>query len=144
MPVREAHEILLVDDNPADATLVREALARGSRRSRLVCVVDGDGPMAFLQRVTGAANLELIILDLNLPKKDGRAVLAEVKADPRLRRLPVVIFSTSQSSRDITASYEAGANCYVCKPGDLQGFFRAVRSIEDFWFGCARVPHGGD
>ncbi len=84
-----------------------------------------------------------MILDLNLPKKDGRAVLACAKADPDLRQIPVVVFSTSQSSRDIAGSYELGANCYVCKPGNLQGFFQAVRSIEEFWFGCASLPNGG-
>jgi len=139
-----AHEIVLVDDNPADAALVQEALARSPHQSRLTCLTDGEQAVAYLRdRLGDAARPQLMILDLNLPKKDGRAVLACAKADPDLRQIPVVVFSTSQSSRDIAGSYELGANCYVCKPGNLQGFFQAVRSIEEFWFGCASLPNGG-
>lgn len=139
-----AHEILLVDDNPADAALVQEALARSPLQSRLRCFTDGEQAVAYLRdRAKSAGHPELMILDLNLPKKDERAVLADVKADAELRQIPVVVFSTSQSARDIASSYELGANCYVCKPGNLQGFFQAVRSIEEFWFGCASLPYGG-
>ncbi len=139
-----AHEILLVDDSPADAALVQEALARSPHQSRLTCLTDGEQAVAYLRdRSNNALPPELLILDLNLAKKDGRAVLADVKADPQLRQIPVVVFSTSQSARDIASSYELGANCYVCKPGNLQGFFQAVRLIEEFWFGCASLPYGG-
>ncbi len=144
MSMPRAHEILLVDDSPADSALVQEALATSPLRSRLMCFTDGEQAVAYLRdRAKNAGHPELMILDLNLPKRDGRAVLADMKTDPQLREIPVVVFSTSQSARDIAGSYELGANCYVCKPGNLQGFFQAVRSIEEFWFGCASLPCGG-
>lgn len=99
--------------------------------------------MAFLHRAgpyINAPRPDLMMLDLNLPKKDGRAVLAEVKADSKLRAIPVVIFSTSRSILEIARSYELGANCYVSKPGNLQEYFLAVKSIEEFWFGSASLP----
>ena len=99
--------------------------------------------MAFLRRAgpyINAPRPDLMMLDLNLPKKDGRAVLAEVKADAKLRAIPVVIFSTSRSILEIARSYELGANCYVSKPGNLQEYFLAVKSIEEFWFGSASLP----
>jgi two-component system response regulator len=99
--------------------------------------------IAFLRREGKFANAllpDLVILDLNLPKKDGRAVLAEVKADPVLRKIPIAIFSTSEARRDIVGSYELGANCYVSKPGNLRDFISAVTSIREFWFGMARLP----
>jgi two-component system, chemotaxis family, response regulator Rcp1 len=99
--------------------------------------------MAFLRREGKYASAllpDLVILDLSLPKKDGRTVLAEVKADPVLRKIPIAIFSTSEAQRDIVRSYELGANCYVSKPGNLQGFIYAVTSIGEFWFGLARLP----
>ena len=99
--------------------------------------------MAYLNRTGQYANADrpdLLILDLNLPKKDGRAVLAEAKADACLRTIPIVVFSTSRSMLDIVRSYELGANCYVSKPGNLQAYFFAVQSIEEFWFGSASLP----
>jgi chemotaxis family two-component system response regulator Rcp1 len=138
-----ATEILLVDDNPADTDLTSEVLSRNGRPSHIHAVVDGGEAIAFLRRKGKYANAilpDFMILDLNLPKKDGRAVLAEVKADPVLRKIPVAIFSTSEARQDIVRSYELGANCYVSKPGNLRDFISAVTSIGEFWFGLARLP----
>ena len=137
-------EILLVDDNPADSDLTWLVLARSTRQNHISAVYDGEQAMAFLQRTGKHANAvrpQLVVLDLNLPRKDGRAVLDEVKADPELRKIPVVIFTTSRSGRDIARCYELGANCYVSKPGNLDDFRSVVRSIEDFWFGSASLPN---
>jgi two-component system response regulator len=137
-------EILLVDDNPADTDLITEVLVRDGCPSHIHAVTDGVEALAFLRREGKYANVLLpnfVILDLNLPKKDGRAVLAEVKADPVLRKIPIAIFSTSKAQQDIARSYELGANCYVSKPGNLQAFMSAVKSIGEFWFGLARLPH---
>ena len=136
-------QVLLVDDNPADVGLTQEALAGGRHQSRISNVVDGEEAMAFLRRAgpyANAARPDLVILDLNLPRKDGRAVLADIRADEHLRTIPIVVFSTSRSMRDIARSYELGANCYVGKPGNLQDFFRVMRSIEEFWIGSALLP----
>jgi CheY-like chemotaxis protein len=138
--------ILLVDDNPADVVLMQEALVAGRYESRISNVSDGKQAMAFLNRVGQYANAprpDLVILDLNLPKKDGRAVLAEVKTDVRLRVIPVIMFSTSRSIIEIVRCYELGANCYVSKPGNLEEYFQTVKSIEDFWFGAASLPREG-
>lgn len=139
----QSREILLVDDNPADAALVHDALDHSARRSRLTCLLDGEEALAHLRECLSTALPDLMILDLNLPKKDGRAVLTELRADPRFRKIAVVVFSSSQSQDDIARSYELGANCYVSKPINLPGFFLAVRSIEEFWCGCASLPAGG-
>jgi chemotaxis family two-component system response regulator Rcp1 len=136
-------EILLVDDNPADTDLTSEVLSRNGCPSHIHAVTDGVEAIAFLRREGKYANArlpDLVILDLNLPKKDGRTVLADVKADRLLRKIPIAIFSTSEARQDIVRSYELGANCYVSKPGNLQGFISAVTSIGDFWFGLARLP----
>jgi len=136
-------QVLLVDDNPADVELAREALAGGRYQSCISNVADGEAAMAFLRRTAPYANTvrpDLVILDLNLPKKDGRAVLAEAKADNHLRSIPVVVFSTSRSLLDIALSYDLGANCYVSKPGNLNDYFSAVQSIEEFWLGSASLP----
>jgi chemotaxis family two-component system response regulator Rcp1 len=138
--------ILLVDDNPADVVLMQEALALGRHQSRISNVADGKQAMAFLNHAgqyADAPRPDLVILDLNLPKKDGRAVLAEVKSDVRLRTIPVIMFSTSRSMIEIVRCYELGANCYVSKPGNLEGYFQTVKSIEDFWFGSASLPREG-
>ena len=138
-------EVLIVDDNPADLTLAQEALARCKRQNKISSVTDGEQAVAFLFRRGAYINQlrpNLVILDLNLPKKDGRAVLEELKSDPDLRKIPVVIFSTSQASSDIVRSYQLGANCYVSKPVDLKAYFAALQSIEEFWFGLARLPQG--
>jgi two-component system, chemotaxis family, response regulator Rcp1 len=107
-------------------------------------VFDGEEAMAFLQRrgkFEAVAEPDLMLLDLNLPRKDGRTVLSEVRGDIRLRTLPIVIFTTSQARTDIMRSYELGANCYISKPGSLQDFVQAVRAIADFWLGAACLPH---
>jgi two-component system, chemotaxis family, response regulator Rcp1 len=139
--------LLLVDDNPADVGLAREALARSPRHSEIESVADGAEALAFLDRRGKYANAhrpDLVILDLSLPKRNGHAVLAAMKAGPELRRIPVVIFSTSQLSQDITRSYELGASCYVSKPGNLTDFFSAVKSIEEFWCDFASLPPRGE
>jgi len=136
-------EILLADDNPADAGLTREVLGTSERQSHVSAVMDGEEALDFLHRVgkhSDARRPDLLILDLNLPRKDGRAVLAEVKADPELNEIPVVIFTTSHSARDIARCYELGANSFVSKPGNLADFFSAVRSIENFWVEYASPP----
>jgi chemotaxis family two-component system response regulator Rcp1 len=141
--MKPSRQVLLVDDNPADVGLTREALVGGRHQSCVSNVEDGEAAMAFLHRTgryANAARPDLVILDLNLPKKDGRAVLAEVKAESDLSTIPVVVFSTSQAMLDIERSYELGANCYVSKPGNLEGYFRAVQAIEEFWFGSASLP----
>jgi CheY-like chemotaxis protein len=138
--------ILLVDDNPADVDLSREALLGNLHRIQVESVGDGEAALSFLNRTgvhTGKFRPDLVILDLNLPKKDGRAVLAEVKVDADLRTIPVVVFSTSRSMKDIERSYELGANCYVSKPGNLKDYLAAVQSIEQFWFGSASLPTKG-
>ena len=137
-------EILLVDDNPADTDLTRDVLAHNGCASHIHAVADGVEAIAFLRREGKHANAilpDFVILDLNLPKKDGRAVLAEVKGDPVLRKIPIAIFSTSEARQDIVRCYELGANCYVSKPGNLQDFISAVTSIGEFWFGLVRLPH---
>ncbi len=136
-------EILLVDDSPADLDLIREALSTSTYQSRVSIVPDGEEAIAFLHRAgayTNAARPDLVILDLNLPRKDGRAVLADFKSEPTLRAIPVVVFTTSHSRQDIARSYALGANCYVSKPGSLGDFLSAVQSIERFWFGLASLP----
>jgi chemotaxis family two-component system response regulator Rcp1 len=136
-------QVLLVDDNPADVGLAREALVGGRHQSRISHVMDGEEAMAYLHRTgqyADAVRPDLVILDLNLPKKDGRAVLAEAKADKSLCTIPIVVFSTSRLMLDIARSYELGANCYVSKPGNLNDYFLVVQAIEEFWFGVANVP----
>jgi chemotaxis family two-component system response regulator Rcp1 len=136
-------EVLLVDDNPADTDLTSEVLSRNGCPSHIHSVVNGVEAIAFLRRQGKYADVprpDFVILDLSLPGKDGRAVLIEVKADPDLRKIPIAIFSTSEAPQDIMRSYELGANCYVCKPGNLQDFISAMTSIGEFWFGLARLP----
>jgi two-component system, chemotaxis family, response regulator Rcp1 len=135
--------LLIVDDNPADVALAREALKACAYSGQVNTVGDGAEALAFLARrgnYASASKPDLVLLDLNLPKRDGLSVLASMKAGPELRRIPVVIFSTSQLPKDITRSYELGANCYVSKPGNLTDFFSMMRSIEEFWFGSATLP----
>jgi two-component system, chemotaxis family, response regulator Rcp1 len=136
-------EILLVDDNPADLDLTIEALAQSKWLSNVSTVCDGAEDINFLRRggkYATAARPNLVLLDLNLPKKDGRSVLAEVKSDVMLHRIPVVIFSTSQAPLDIERCYELGANSYVTKPPTLRDWMAAVILLKDFWIGCACLP----
>jgi two-component system, chemotaxis family, response regulator Rcp1 len=136
-------EVLLVDDNPADVDLTSEVLARNSCCIHIQAMGDGQAATEFLRREGTYVNAlppDFVILDLSLPKKDGRTLLAEVKADPLLRKIPITIFSTSEAPQDIVRSYELGANSYVRKPGNLSAFVAAVTSIGEFWFGLARLP----
>jgi chemotaxis family two-component system response regulator Rcp1 len=136
-------EILLVEDNPGDVELTREALRDGKIHMNLSVVNDGVEALAFLRRDGGygaAPRPDLILLDLNLPKKDGRAVLGEIKSDPALRHIPVVILTSSQAEQDIVRAYDLHANCYVTKPVDFDQFITIVRSIEQFWFSVVKLP----
>ena len=136
-------EILLVEDNPGDARLAREGLNECKIRNNLHVVDDGVKAMAFLRREGEYAKSprpDLILLDLNLPRKDGREVLREVKEDKNLKMIPVVILTTSKAEEDIVKGYSLHANCYVTKPLGLPQFLDVVRSIEDFWFTIVRLP----
>lgn len=136
-------EILLVEDNPGDARLTREALREGKIRNHLHHTRDGVEALAFLRRegaFAAAPTPDIILLDLNLPRKDGREVLAELKEDPRLRLVPVVVLTTSEAEQDVLRTYELHANCYITKPVDLEQFISVVRSIDDFWLSVVRLP----
>ncbi len=136
-------EILLVEDNPGDVRLTQEAMKEGKMRNNLSVARDGVEAMAFLRRegqYADAPRPDVVLLDLNLPKKDGREVLAEIKADPDLRRIPVVVLTSSKADEDIINSYDAHANCYVTKPGDLEQFMEVIRSVEGFWVQIVKLP----
>jgi chemotaxis family two-component system response regulator Rcp1 len=136
-------EILLVDDNPADVRLTQEALYEGGLQNRLSVARDGDEAMAFLRREDGFANAprpDIVLLDLNLPGKDGREVLAEVKGDDLLRRIPVVVLTTSKAEEDILRSYDLHANCYITKRVHLDNFVGVLRQLEGFWTDVVRLP----
>ena len=139
-------EILLVEDNPGDARLTMELLKESKIRNHISVVNDGVEAMAYLRReakFSGAPRPDLILLDLNMPRKDGREVLAEIKEDPELRRIPVVILTTSSAEEDIVRSYDNHANSYVTKPVDLDQFAKVVRAIEEFWFEIVKLPREG-
>jgi chemotaxis family two-component system response regulator Rcp1 len=143
LPSQTPIEILLVEDNPADVRLTREALAECRIPCHLNVAYDGVEALDFLHRKGENADSprpHLILLDLNLPRKDGREVLREVKSDQDLRRIPVIVLSTSRALRDLQTSYDLHANCYIAKPNDLDEFFRVVCSLEDFWLGVAQLP----
>lgn len=136
-------EILLVEDNVADVRLTTEALADAKVNNHLHVLRDGVEAMMFLRRQgphAGAPHPDLVLLDLNLPRKDGREVLTEMKADPHLRRIPVVILTTSQAEEDILRAYDLNANCYVTKPVDFDQFIKVVKSIEEFWLTIVKLP----
>jgi chemotaxis family two-component system response regulator Rcp1 len=136
-------EVLLVDDNPADIELTSDILARCSATHEISTVSDGKQAIEFLRRqgkYSGASTPDLVITDLNMPHKDGRALLNEVKTDPALRRTPVIVFSSSEASVDIKGSLELGANSYVTKPGNLHDFVSTVTSIGEYWLQCAILP----
>ncbi len=138
-----AVEILLVEDNPADARLTREVFEGGRLTTHLNVVPDGEEALAFLRRegrYTDSPRPKLVLLDLNLPRKDGREVLQELKSDPALSRIPVIVLTTSAAEADILHSYDLKANCFITKPLDLDEFFDVVRAIEDFWLTTARLP----
>lgn len=140
-------EILLVEDNPGDVRLTKEALKEAKVINHLTVLKDGVEALAFLRRegqYATAPRPHLILLDLNLPKKDGREVLAEIKDDERLKHIPVVVLTTSKSEQDVLKTYNLHANCYVTKPVDLDQFVAVVKSIEDFWFGIVVLPENGN
>ena len=136
-------EILLVEDNHADVRLTEEALREGKVRNNLHVARDGVEALQFLRREGKHANAprpDLVLLDLNLPRKDGREVLAEVKDDAELKTIPIVVLTTSSAEIDILKSYSLHANCYITKPVDLEQFVQVVKSIDDFWLTVVRLP----
>jgi chemotaxis family two-component system response regulator Rcp1 len=139
-------EILLVEDNPGDVDLARAAMEDSKVRNILHTVGDGVEAMLFLRRkgkYTEVPRPDLVLLDLNLPKKDGREVLAEIKSDPDLMRIPVVILTISKDEEDILKSYNLHANCFITKPIDLNQFVKVVKAIEDFWLTIVKLPPTG-
>ncbi|MER3493056.1 MULTISPECIES: response regulator [Fischerella] len=136
-------EILLIEDNPGDVELTKIALEDSKISVNLNIVEDGVEAIAFLRREGKYANVphpDIVLLDLNLPKKDGREVLAEIKADEKLKRIPVVVLTTSQAEEDVLKVYNLSANCYITKPVDFDQFVKIVQSIENFWFTIVKLP----
>ena len=141
--VGPAIEILLVEDNPGDVRLTREVLKQGRIRNTLNVASDGVEALDFLHRRGSFVDTkpqDLILLDLNLPKMNGREVLAEIKEDPDLKHIPVVVLTTSSAEEDVVSAYDLHANCYITKPVDLDQFVKVVQSIEDFWLTIVRLP----
>ena len=142
-PIGRPVEILLVEDNPGDVRLTQEALKESKVTNNLSVAEDGVEALAFLKREGKYADVprpDLLLLDLNLPKKDGREVLAEIKTDKDLKRIPVVILTTSAAEEDIMRAYEFSANCYITKPVDLEQFIKVVKAIEEFWLTVVKLP----
>ena len=138
-----AFEILLVEDSPGDVRLTREALKDAKMHINLHVASDGIEAMAFLNREGQYADVrrpDLILLDLNLPRKDGRQVLAEIKENAALKTIPIVVLTTSASEEDILRSYRLHANCYISKPVDLDGFLKVIKSIDNFWLSIVKLP----
>ncbi len=136
-------KILLVEDNPGDVRLTKEVLKEGKVHNEMFVAQDGIEALAFLRgeaEFGGAPRPDVILLDLNLPRKDGREVLAEIKTDPSLKSIPVVILTTSSADEDVLKTYELHANCYITKPVDLEQFITVVQSVEDFWFTIVKLP----
>jgi CheY-like chemotaxis protein len=136
-------EILLVEDNPGDARLTREALTHSKVRNRLHHARDGEEAMAFLRREGKFADApapDLVLLDLNLPRRDGREVLEDIKGDAQLMHIPVVVLTSSQADEDILRSYRLHANCFITKPVDLEQLTKVVQGIEQFWFTLVKLP----
>jgi chemotaxis family two-component system response regulator Rcp1 len=142
-PIFKSIDILIVEDNSGDARLIKEVLNENKIYSSLYIVNDGVDAMDFLRnkgKYKTAPKPDLVILDLNLPRKDGREVLAEMKSDDILKHIPIVIMTISQAEEDILKSYNLHANCYITKPIDLNQFIKVVKSIEDFWFSIVKLP----
>jgi CheY-like chemotaxis protein len=142
-PVGQPIEVLLVEDDPGDVLLIREAFADNKVHNNLNVVNDGEQALAYLRQegqYAGSPRPDLVLLDLNLPRKDGREVLAEVKADERLRSIPVVVLTTSEAEEDVLKSYQLHANAYVTKPVDFERFVAIVRQIDDFFVSVVRLP----
>lgn len=139
-------EVLLVEDSPSDARLTREAFREGKIRNRLHVVSDGAEALAYLHRdgkFSDAARPDLILLDLNLPKMDGRELLRRIKTDPGLQSIPVVILTTSEAEEDVAKAYEYHANCYIRKPVDLNRFLEIIGLVENFWLTIVKLPPNG-
>jgi len=139
-------EILLVEDNQGDVRLTIEAFKEGKIANKLHVVMDGEEATAFLKKegkYSNSVSPDIVLLDLNLPKKNGLEVLTEIKEDPELKHIPVIIISISKLEVDIMQSYDRHANCYILKPVDLNQFMEVVRSIEDFWFTVVKLPLDG-
>jgi two-component system, chemotaxis family, response regulator Rcp1 len=136
-------DILLVEDNPGDIRLTLEAFKEGKCTNHIHVVKDGEEAMQFLRKQDRHADSprpDLILLDLNLPKRDGRSILQEIKTDPDLKRIPVVILTTSKAEEDILRTYNLHANCYITKPVDIEEFITITRSIENFWLSIVKLP----
>ena len=142
-PAGEPIEVLLVEDDPGDVLLIREAFEFNKVHNNLNVVSDGEQALAYLRaegEYAGSTRPDLVLLDLNLPRKDGREVLAEVKSDPALRAIPIVVLTTSEAEEDVLKSYELHANAYVTKPVDFERFVSIVRQIDDFFVSVVRLP----
>lgn len=142
-PVIRAAEVLLVEDNPADVRLTQEAMKEGRLLNHLHVVADGEQALQFLKQeepYSTAPRPDLILLDLNLPRKSGRDVLAEIKEIPSLLTIPVVVLTTSKADEDVAQTYQLGANCFITKPVDLDKFITVVQQIESFWLSVVRLP----
>lgn len=142
-PLGRPADFLLVEDNPGDVRLTQEALKNHKVKNNLHVVTDGEEAMDFLHRrgkYQNAPRPDIILLDLNLPKKDGREVLAEIKSDPDLKTIPVVVITSSEAEQDIVKSYNLNANCYVTKPVDLDQFIKVVQSVNEFWLTIVKLP----
>lgn len=136
--------ILLVEDNPGDIRLTQEVLKEGKLNNKLSVVIDGEEAIYFLKKQGNYKHVgtpDIILLDLNLPKKDGREVLAEIKTDPVLMHIPVIVLTTSSAEQDIANMYAHHANCYIMKPVDFNQFINVIRVIEDFWLTIVKLPH---
>jgi len=145
IPASRAARVLLVEDNEADVRLTREALREAGDSVRLSSVGDGELALAYLRRDRGYEDVsrpDLVLLDLNLPRKNGLEVLEEMRADPELASIPVIMLTTSSAEHDVVACYSRGANCFVVKPLELDEFMELIDSIRDFWLGVARLPSG--
>jgi CheY-like chemotaxis protein len=141
--IQQKIEILLIEDNPGDVRLIRESLKDGKVCNNLTVVGDGEEALSLLHKESqykDSPSPDLILLDLNLPRKDGREILAEIKSDPLLKHIPVVIITSSEAEQDIIKAYNLQANCYITKPVDLTQFIYVVRSIEDFWLTIVKLP----
>lgn len=140
---KQQGEVLLVEDNPGDARLAKEALRAARLNSHLSVVADGEQALLFLRKQDGfsdAPRPDIILLDLNLPRKDGRELLKEIKADEDLSLIPVIVMSSSRSEEDVKESYRLHANCFITKPVDLASFLRVVKQVEEYWLSVARLP----
>lgn len=136
-------EILLIEDNPGDVILIKKALSNGMNISNLNVVTDGEMALEYLRQLNdykSATQPDLIILDLNIPKKDGREVLNEIKKDEKLKCIPVVVFTSSTFEKDIIETYNSYVNCYITKPENLDQFFHVIKLIEEFWFTVVKLP----